>query len=45
LVTEHFAATTAGALKAANLNQGQIDRCVRNQGGAKVVDAIKDGSA
>ncbi|EEB84332.1 type III polyketide synthase [Roseobacter sp. GAI101] len=40
-VTEEFAAATDGALKAANLDHGQIDRYVCHPGGAKVVDAIE----
>ena len=40
-VSEEFAQATQGALKAANLNHGQIDRYVCHPGGAKVVDAIE----
>lgn len=40
-VSQEFAAATKGALKAANLNQSQIDRFVCHPGGAKVVDAIE----
>ena len=40
-VTEEFAAATDGALKAAHLKHGQIDRYVCHPGGAKVVDAIE----
>jgi alkylresorcinol/alkylpyrone synthase len=40
-VTKEFAAATAGALKAANLNHAQIDRYVCHPGGARVVHAIE----
>lgn len=40
-VSEEFATATQTALKAANLNHGQIDRYVCHPGGAKVVDAIE----
>ncbi len=40
-VTENFAATTAGAVEAAGLGLGDIDRYVCHPGGAKVVTAIE----
>ncbi len=40
-VTEEFEAAATGALKAANLDPGQIDRFVCHPGGAKVVEAIE----
>lgn len=40
-VKKEFAAATAEALTAANLNPEQIDRYVCHPGGAKVVDAIE----
>jgi len=40
-VTKEFAAATEGALKAAHLTHGQIDRYVCHPGGAKVVEAIE----
>jgi alkylresorcinol/alkylpyrone synthase len=40
-VATEFAAATKGALRAANLDQEQIDRYVCHPGGAKVVDAIE----
>ncbi|XDA98330.1 3-oxoacyl-[acyl-carrier-protein] synthase III C-terminal domain-containing protein [Sulfitobacter sp. LCG007] len=40
-VTSEFAQATAGALKAANLDPGQIDRFVCHPGGAKVVEAVE----
>ncbi len=41
-VSEEFAQATHGALKAAGLDHGQIDRYVCHPGGAKVVAAIED---
>ncbi|HEY9038673.1 MAG TPA: type III polyketide synthase [Roseovarius sp.] len=41
-VSEEFAQATQGALKAAGLDHGQIDRYVCHPGGAKVVAAIED---
>ena len=40
-VTAEFAQATDSALRAANLDHGQIDRYVCHPGGAKVVDAIE----
>ncbi|WP_281967040.1 type III polyketide synthase [Roseovarius nanhaiticus] len=41
-VAEHFAGATAGALNAAGLTTGNIDRYVCHPGGAKVVTAIEE---
>lgn len=40
-VSDEFARTTDGALKASGLDHGQIDRYVCHPGGAKVVEAIE----